>query len=70
MINHRNNFKTDGPFTIVANLYFACKNSRLIDYEVRAGCPKLGNPTLLCPSFAVVREPKSSLYTLARIEDG
>ena len=38
-----NNFKTDSPFTIVAKLFFTCKNLYFVNDKVRAGCPKLGH---------------------------
>ena len=52
IINHQairklNNFKTDSPLTIVAKLFFTSKNLYFVNYEVRAGCPKLGHITLI-----------------------
>ena len=43
-----NNFKTDSLFTIVANLFFTCKNSYSVNDEDWIGCPKLGLTTLVC----------------------
>ena len=42
-----NNFKTDSTFTIVAKLFFICKNLYFANDEVRVGYPKLGHTALI-----------------------
>ena len=46
--------KSGSPFTMVAKLFFTCKNLYFVNDEVRAVCPKLGHTAALLKNFLII----------------